>query len=608
MRLFRTLLPPALLLLAAAAPAAAAVEVTARFDPPRVALGDPARYVVEIAESAGGSMPQAERVSRLPVPGVEGLTLRNGRISSSQQTNIVNGAAEYRVSQQLIFDAVPQAPGSYRVPSYVFEYKGSPATVPAAELKVLERGADAGPAVDELIFLAAELPETLYVGQAVEASLTLYVAGEVDLRDLGNFARVGDGFSVSELPAEARRGSTIRDGRRYQTLSWPLKVTPLTAGAQTLEFSFEVLASLPGTRGNAVRPRDPFGGFGMFDDFFARPQRFNLYTPQATVDVRPLPQAGRPDSFTGGIGDFSLRVSVDRNRTREGEPVMLSAVVGGRGNFDRVGAPVLADSEDWRSYPPETRLEAADELGLEGDKRFDLVLLPSRDGELATPEVRFAFFDPDAEEYVELSSPPLPVTVEPAPAARSPAAAPSGGENAAPADLPAFKTGPLDTLLALDYGQRASQPPGRSLLRAPWFYLGNGLVLVLLAGTGMVLRRRHRLAADPAYALRRGAAGELRAVRREVERLARAGDGPAFHAAAQKAVRLAASRRLGRSMKAASNAELTAALDEVRLAPEARSALASLMRESDRRRFSMGAGGGDLERSRKDLARVLRAL
>ena len=129
--------------------ASAEISVTAIFNPPRVALGDKAQYVLEIKETSTSEQPEIERITSLPIPQSGGLDLTNGRTGTSQQTSIINGAREYSVTQQLIIDADAPRIGTFTLPTYVFQYKGQTLRAPAATLQVVERAADAGPTTDE---------------------------------------------------------------------------------------------------------------------------------------------------------------------------------------------------------------------------------------------------------------------------------------------------------------------------------------------------------------------------------------------------------------------------------------------------------------------------
>ena len=122
----------------------AEISVTAIFNPPRIALGDKAQYVLEIKETDTNRQPEIESVTSLPIPQSGGLELTYSRTGTGQQTSFINGAREYSVTQQLIIDANAPRVGTFTLPTYVFQYKGQTLRAPTATLQVVERAADAG--------------------------------------------------------------------------------------------------------------------------------------------------------------------------------------------------------------------------------------------------------------------------------------------------------------------------------------------------------------------------------------------------------------------------------------------------------------------------------
>ena len=103
----------------------AEISVTAIFNPPRVALGDKAQYVLEIKETDTSRQPDIEHVTSLPIPSHRGLELNNLRYGgTSRQASIFNGAREYSVTQELIIDANAPRVGTFTLPTYDFQYKG----------------------------------------------------------------------------------------------------------------------------------------------------------------------------------------------------------------------------------------------------------------------------------------------------------------------------------------------------------------------------------------------------------------------------------------------------------------------------------------------------
>ena len=584
----------------------AEIKVSTRFEPPRIAAGNTSKYIVEIVESDGSSMPSPERITSLPIPQSGGLTLRNGSISTGQQTRITNGVREFSSTQQLIIDAAVSEAGSYTIPAYIFEYKGGRLQAPAATLTVVERSVDAAPSVDELIFLKADAPQKLYVGQTTPITLKLYVSDNVQLRGLNAFERSADGFTVSRLPDESIDSTEMVNGRRYRVLNWPMKITPISAGLQDLNFQFTLTAQMPNQRNtrNAPGRSSPFGG-SLFDDFFGRSERFNIYTEATQIEVRALPAEGRPESFSGAIGDFNMEVYADADVTRVDEPIMLSLKLSGRGNFDRIKGPEMPTNTGWRNYSPEAFFESNDSLALKGVKRFDYVFVPEKSGALKLPEVSFAFFDPKAEKYVELTSPALSVQVAPS---NRPSVAPQPQAPATDISAPALNLAqtltPEKHLLTLDYRPSAGRTIKSNRLFSSWFYGLNTAALLTLIASAIWISKRKRLQQDADAALIHQAKHDLKAALKTSQ----SSDAEIFYRSAQEAIRLASTKRIKRNLRSADLSELEEHFKQIGLPEEVIQNTRTLFQDADNHRFSGIISSTDLTSARTRLNTILKAL
>lgn len=601
--------------------AQAAITVRAYFDPPKIALGDNARYVVEIEESSTQSMPSPERVTTLPVPTIRGLEFRNGRTSSSQQTRIINMQSEYAITQSLSIDAIPSEVTTYSIPEYTLDYKGTTYSVNSTRLEVVKRSAEAAPSANELIFLKADLPESLYLGQSIQIQLKLYISESVQLRGLNAYERRADGFTLSQkLPEETIERLETINGQRYRVVTWPLQLTPIRSGPQAIDFQFTVSAQLPQ---NQQSGRDLYGrnspfGSSLFDNFFGQTEQFNIYTEPATIEVKSLPTEGKPSSFSGAIGDFDMQVFADSNETTVGEPIMLSIKLSGTGNFDRISGPRFPEDANWRHYKPESSFEAKDDYGLRGSKRFDYVFIPQNSGQLSLPGVRFGFFDPETKEYLELTSPPIEVTV--APSKTQVSAPPSvnqtkpnqpSSENSRSNNIP-IAISPEAILFTLDYQPKPAKSIDGNPLRQKWFWGINGaLVLVSITGYGFICKRRH-YRNSPEFALRQSAKSEFRLTLKTARDAINRSDTDAFFRAAQQLIRLQLTIRTGRNLQAAGSAEIAGLLQRAGISDPAQSKLNALSKKADAQRFSgattAGIGQSEMEASFQMLITHLKAL
>lgn len=592
------------LYLATAALALAEVTVTASFQPANILLGDTAQYVVAVKETSDSGKPEIERITSLPIPHAGGLTLRNGRTSTSQQSTIRNLDIQHSVTQSLIIEAVAPRVGSFTVPRYTLTYKGNTYTAPATTLNVAERPANAPPPVNEMIFLKVDAPKELYIGQTTQIQLKLYVHEQARYRGYDSFNRSADGFTVSELPEATDVVERIGD-YRYQVISWPLTITPIQAGPQDLNFEFSVVAEIPqqnNGRGSSGR--------SIFNSFFSRSERFNLFNEPTQINVLPLPESDQPDSFSGAVGDFSMNLSTDAEGARVGEPIMLSVKITGTGNFDRISGPKLPESAAWRSYDPESTMESTSEDGLKGVKRFDYVFIPMKAGKQLLPEVKFSFFDPKDKAYIELDAPPIPVEVAPSlqPQYSTPVA-PKTTEPDTDEMLALQKQiSPEEALLTLDYRPQAATPSGFAILKQPLFYILNTAALIGLCVAAGILRKRKRLATDKDYAQQQAARGELKSALATAKQAAQKSDAVEFYRSAQEAIRLAATARFGQNLRAAELAQLEPLFEANNIAESVTKATVQIFTQADALRFSGQSAQANLPSASEQLETVLKAL
>ncbi len=588
--------------------AMAEIAASARFQPTRVNLGNPIRYIVEIYETDKQKMPSVEPVTSMQIPDTNGLNVRNARTTSGSSTQIYNMQATYKRTQSIISDVEAPTPGTYTIPSYTIRYKGQTLTIPSAKLEVLKRGENAAPTVDELVFLKAEVPQQMYIGQTIEMDLQLYIDSSVRLRRIHSFDRTSDGFVLSELKNDSEDSMQNYKGRRYQVDTWPLTLTPIQTGLQDLSFQFRISAQFPDQSGtnSPFGQRSPFGG-SIFDDFFGRTEQFNVYTEPLQVEVLPLPEADKPESFSGAIGDFSLQVYSDAKSSRVGEPVMLSVEIAGSGNFDRIEGPELAESPAWRSYKPESTFVPSDAIGLHGKKRFDYICIPQQAGSQELPAVRFSFFDPKSKQYIELDSPPIPMEVAPGKPG-NPSAGTLNGDahplNGDTASAPIPKLSAEEALLVLDYRPRASRTVDGNWLRQPLFYVFHGTIALAFAFGIVRLRQRRKLQQDHSYRLAREAGKAAKAALSEAMASATAGDSESFYASACRSIRLAATEASGKDLRNADYPEIRPCLRS----ETAAEACESLFQKADTIRYSGQSQQANLEADRQKLESILKAL
>jgi hypothetical protein len=346
-----------------------------------------------------------------------------------------------------------------------------------------------------------------YVGEMVPVEIKL----AFDTRARGRLQEgpelTGQGFTTQKLQQPRENLENI-GGRTYQVLTFKtaiaaarpgkFEIGPVTAKAMV------VLPRRPSTTPRS-RPRTPFDLFNLddpfSDPFFSDPfgamgerTELPISSESATLNVKPLPP-NAPANFSGAVGNFTMAVDAKPKTVQVGDPITVTSTITGRGNFDRMNGPALEDERGWHKYPPSSKFKQDDDVGISGEKTFEMVLAPN-EKKTAVPPLVFAYFDPAKENYVTLRSDAIPITVEggaaPVPSAAATPNAPA--TSAAPVTTPAAATSaptvkPVDILYQLNELGRARS---FALLYArPIFWIGQLVPLVLLLGfVGWKIRQR----------------------------------------------------------------------------------------------------------------------
>ena len=199
-----------------------------------------------------------------------------------------------------------------------------------------------------------------------------------------------------------------------------------------------------------------------------------------------------------------------------GDPITVTSTISGRGNFDRVNAPVLEDEHGWHKYPPSSKFKQDDEVGISGTKSFETVV-STNEKKQNLPVLAFSYFDPAKEQYVTLRSDSIAINVQggavaPATTAGVPRGSPTPA--AVAAATPVQK--PRDILYQLTERPKVAQSFG-PLYARPVFWIAQLIPLLVLVGFAGWKIRQARIGSREARriaALHQEAAELMRKLRR----------------------------------------------------------------------------------------------
>jgi hypothetical protein len=360
-----------------------------------------------------------------------------------------------------------------------------------------------------------------------------------------------DGFSVGKMVEGQRRQIQIGNGV-YTVIPIEVALKAIKVGSMKIgPITFGMVVELPSNS----RQRDPFDPFGMFNRNEQR--QLSVATSTETIQSQLLPQKNVPVDFNGAIGKFSLSMTAGPTNVAAGDPITIKVQISGRGSLDGLTLPEQPAWHEFKTYPPTTKVETTDQLGLQGTKTFEQIVTPQNAEIRALPAISFSFFDPDAKAYRTLSQPPIPLMVRP------------GG------------VAPAPTVLATIQNRQENSPPptqdivpnkqrlgtlaqiGPPLAQQTWFIVIQGVPIMAFVWAIVLRRRAESLAHNPRRRRQREVALIVEQSLRELKKFAEDRNSDAFFATLVRLLQ----EQLGERLDAPATAITEAVIDE-RLRPQ----------------------------------------
>lgn len=169
---------------------------------------------------------------------------------------------------------------------------------------------------------------------------------------------------------------------------------PLEAGAKKIEpFKIDVDAEVPTGRS------DWFGRLEM------KMVEKSLSTGMQTINVKSLPENGKPSSFTGAVGKFDFEVIPSKTTLKAGESLDLEIMVSGKGNLKlfTLPKPVLPSALELYD-PAHTENVQTPVTGMAGKIADKYTIIPQFKGKYTIKPMAFSYYDLTTKSYKTITS------------------------------------------------------------------------------------------------------------------------------------------------------------------------------------------------------------
>lgn len=325
-----------------------------------------------------------------------------GGPSQSISNSWINGERTY--SKTYTYFLAPKKRGLTNIGQASIEVKGliyktSPIEINVtAAVDVPKDPNDPEYLASESIDLVAEISKTdPYLNEAISVVYKLYIAENTGIRTWNEIdkPRYNDFWSQNIDVKELKVQEGLYKGENYRfvvlkkTVLFPQKTGELSLEPLTLDISVEV----PSNR------RDIFGRRATTT------VNRTVTAGNRNIKVKPLPKQGRPENFSGAVGEFDFKVESSKKTLTASEAFNLKLEVSGKGNLMlfELPEPILPSSLE--IYDPEHSEDIKTSLnGTKGRILDNYTVVTNESGQYPIPPISFSFFNPKTKRYETINS------------------------------------------------------------------------------------------------------------------------------------------------------------------------------------------------------------
>jgi hypothetical protein len=341
--------------------------------------------------------------------------------NQSTSMQIINGVSSSSLTLSYIL--MPNTTGSYTIGSASIQYEGQTYTTSPIKITVIkgspktkDENNNSGVSNQEIaenLFIRASLDKNrVYQGEQVTVTYKLYtrlnIAAQMSVDKLPQY----QGFWAEELET-ARNisfSNEVIDGKQYKVgLLKRVALFPSQSGK--LEVTpFELTIPI-----QVQKKKNPNN---IWDDFFGDPFgrseiiEYPAKSNTLKIDVVPLPENNKPNSFRGAVGNYNFSASIDKQKTKTNEPITLKFDINGTGNIKLLELPSFELPNGFEKYDPKTDEQINRSGKISGTKKAEYLLIPRISGSREIPAIEFSFFDPESKSYQTIKSKSFNVDIE----------------------------------------------------------------------------------------------------------------------------------------------------------------------------------------------------
>ncbi|PWG05984.1 BatD family protein [Polaribacter aquimarinus] len=332
-----------------------------------------------------------------------------GGPSQSVSQSWINGKVSF--SQSYTYIIQPKRKGEVNIGAASIKIGGK--TIKSKPIKVIVLDAvelpknpnDPNYIAQQNIHLVAEISKSRpYVGEGIYVEYRLYVSENINVYDYGvSEAPKYSGFWNQDIKMNGfpvKMGKYNGEDYRYVVMQKALLIPTKTGNLVLDPMKMDIVIGVPTGRAD------------FFGNVITRNIRKEFSSAKKVIRPKSLPLEGKPENFTGAVGDFNFAVTLSKDILKSNESSQIKVGVTGKGNLKLFELPEVTTPVELEKYQPERKEKVrVSSSGISGTVSDLYTVVPQYKGKYKIPNVTFSYFNPKEEKYYTLSSEDLYVDV-----------------------------------------------------------------------------------------------------------------------------------------------------------------------------------------------------
>ncbi|WP_348823888.1 BatD family protein [Flavobacterium aestuarii] len=366
-------------------------------------------------------------------PSFEGFRIIAGPSQQVSQSWI-NGKTSFEKSYSYFL--LPTQKGTLTIRQAVIEFNGQIYKTQPIKINVTAATEqprdpyDSQISADDNLYLVADITNTNpYVNQPITVVYKLYFSYNIGINNLSEQSKPkynnfwSQNIEIKNLVPE--EGMFKGERYRYAVLKKVI-LYPQKSGKLVIEpLAMNIEVKLPPTR------RDFYGR--IIDNIVNK----RVSAGAKTINVKPLPEAGKPADFTGAVGKFDFKAVPSKTTLKNGESLDLVLSVTGTGNLKLFTLPKPEVPNALEMYDAVHDEKVNTPLsGMNGKISDSYTIVPQYKGDYVIKPMHFSYFDLGSGTYKTISSSEIKINVldGPTQSAEAQASASTGKNKIEPAE------------------------------------------------------------------------------------------------------------------------------------------------------------------------------